>query len=228
MRRGAIVFASLAALGVALLLLVGAGRETKLAFTLGVFPGGPVATLGSGQTGCQAPIDVPEGGAFDAITVPLGTYRRPGSPVAATVTDVTTGRVLARGTLPGGYPDVGERQLERIAVAPTVPEQSRIIVCLRNSGSGRVAIYGNPDIAAPASMLLKDGTPVGADAALRFETRSRSVLSLFGRSADRASLFKAGWVGPWAFWLLAALVVLAVPALITFALVRAERDCPDR
>ena len=224
MRRAVVTFGVLATLAVVSILLVGAGRKTDLAFTLGVFPGGPVTTLAPGQTACQRPIDVPRGGGFDALTVPLGTFRRPGSPVEATVRDTQTGALLARGALPGGYPDIGTRSLERIALSPAVPEDTRIAVCLRNTGTSRVAIYGNADVATSASTLYKDGRPAGADAALSFSRESRSVLSLFGLSADRAALFKAGWVGPWTFWLLAALVALGVPALLAFALARAGRE----
>ena len=224
MRRAVIVFALLAVLAVGAVLLVGAGRRTELAFTLGVTPGGVVTTLAPGQTACQEPIDVPDSGGFDTITVPLGTFKRPGSAIEATVLRVPERRQIAHGALPAGYPDIGARAVERISVAPAVPGNTRIAVCLRNTGAGRVAIFGNADVAAPASTLSKDQRPVGADAALSFARAPRSDLSLFGVSADHAALFKAGWVGPWTFWLLAALVALGVPALLAFALLRAGRE----
>lgn len=224
MRRAVIVFGVLAALAVGAVLLVGATRKTQLAFTLGVTPGGVVTTLAPGQQACQRPIDVPKDGGFDGITVPLGTFHQPGSAVEATVIAVPGRRPLARGTLPAGYPDVGTRKVERIAVSPAVPAGARIAVCLRNTGTGRVAIYGNGDVATSGSTLLKDGRPATADASLSFTRASRSDLSLFGVSADHASLFKAGWVGPWTFWLLAALVALGVPVLLAFALARAGRE----
>lgn len=227
MRRAVVTFGVLATLAVVSILLVGAGRKTDLAFTLGVFPGGPVTTLAPGQTACQRPIDVPRGGGFDAVTVPLGTFRQAGPAVGVTVIALPGRAPLAHGTLAAGYPDIGARSLERIAVSPAVPENTRIAVCLRNAGTSRVAIYGNADVATSASSLYKDGRPAGADAALSFSRESRSVLSLFGLSADRASLFKAGWVGPWTFWLLAALVAVGVPALLAFALARAGRADDD-
>ena len=224
MRRAVVVFALLAALAVAAVLLVGADRKTQLAFTLGVSPGGVVTTLAPGQTACQRPIDVPKGGGFDAITVPLGTFHQPGSAVEATVIALPGRAPLGRGTLAAGYPDVGARALERIPVTPAVREGARVAVCLRNTGDGRVAVYGNGDLATSASTLFKDGRPATADASLAFTREPRSVLSLFGVSADHAALFKAGWVGPWTFWLLAALVALGVPALLAFALARAGRE----
>ncbi len=186
-------------------------------------PGGVVTTLGPGQTACQRPIDVPQGGGFDAITVPLGTFHQPGSAVEATVIAVPGRAPLARGTLAAGYPDVGARAVERIPVSPAVREGARVAVCLRNTGDGRVAVYGNGDLATSESTLFKDGNPVGVDASLAFTRDRRSVLSQFGLSADHAALFKAGWVGPWTFWLLAALLTLGVPALLAFALARSGR-----
>lgn len=224
MRRAVIVFAVLAVLAVGTVLLVGATRRTQLAFTLGVTPGGVVTTLAPGQQACQRPIDVPQDGGFDGIAVPLGTFHRPGPSIEATVVAVPGRRPLARGTLAAGYPDVGTRELERIPVAPAVPEGSRIAVCLRNTGTARVAIYGNGDVATSGSTLLNDSRPAAADASLSFTRASRSDLSLFGVSADRAALFKAGWVGPWTFWLLAALIALGVPVLLAFALARAGRE----
>jgi hypothetical protein len=224
MRRAVGVFVLLAVLAVAGVLLVGATRKTELAFTLGVTPGGIVTTLAPGEQACQRPIDVPKNGGFDGITVPLGTFHQPGSAVEATVIRLPGRSPLARGTLPAGYPDIGARELERIAVTPAVPEGARIAVCLRNTGTGRVAVYGNGDLASPGSTLFKDSRPATADASLSFTRGSRSVLSEFGVSADHAALFKAGWVGPWTFWLLAALVALGVPALLAFALARAARE----
>jgi hypothetical protein len=219
MRRAVVVFLALAALSVGALLLVGAGRDTRLAFTLGLTPGSAVTTLAPGQLACQSAIDVPSGGGFDTIVIPLESG--PGAQIEATVLDALTYRVLARGTPASESADAGGRRVARIHVTPAVGENTRVAVCLRNAGTGRVGVVGNADVAAPSSSLIKDGKPVGADAAFVFERAQRSVLSEFGVSADHAALFQAGWVGPWAFWLLAALVALGVPALLAFALTRA-------
>jgi hypothetical protein len=40
----------------------------------------------------------------------------------------------------------------------------------------------------------------------------------------RAAVFRFGWVGAWTFWTLAALVLIAIPALCALALGRAARD----
>ena len=222
MRRATTVFVVLAVLAVGAVLLVGAGRETELAFTLGVTPGNAVANPGPGEQACQDGIDVPQGGGFDAVTVPLDTFGRTGPPLQVVVRRTGARDVLARGSLPGGYTGAGGATT--IRVTPAVPEGTRIAVCLRNAGSVRVGIRGNADIASPTTTLLQQGKPVGADAALTFVRARRSTLSGFGVSADHAALFKAGWVGPWTFWVLAALVALGVPALLAFALARAGRE----
>ena len=77
MRRAVLVFVALAVLAVASVLLVGARRETPLAFTLGVTPGATVANPGPGVEVCQDGVDVPQGGGFKAVTVPLDTFGRP-------------------------------------------------------------------------------------------------------------------------------------------------------
>ena len=220
MRRAVAVFAALAVLAVGALLLVAASRETRLAFTLGVAPGGVVATLAPGQVACQGAIDVPDGAGFDTITVPLDASGRPAT-IQATVKQAGSPLVLARGTLTGAGTQAGPTSVH---VAPPVAARTRIDVCLRNAGDAPVGVRGNADVAAPSSTLFKQDKPVGADAALSFARAPRSMLSLFGVSADHAAVFKAGWVGPWTFWLLAALVALGVPALLAFALLRAGRE----
>jgi len=42
--------------------------------------------------------------------------------------------------------------------------------------------------------------------------------------ADRAALFRAAWVGPWTYLVLALLVLVAVPVLLVRAVATAERD----
>jgi hypothetical protein len=51
-----------------------------------------------------------------------------------------------------------------------------------------------------------------------------TALSLVPTMFRRAGLFHGGWVGAWTYWLLAALVALAVPALLVRALRDAELD----
>lgn len=218
MRSAVLTLLGLCLAGVLALLIVGGARETRMAFTAGVSSAGAQAAIAPGQTGCQGPLDVPEGGSFDAVEVVLATGAVPGAPARVTVRDAQTGRVLARGRLAGGYLGTAQR---RVAVTPRVAEGRTISVCLRNTGTVPIVPMGNGDAASPPSTYTRNGQPQGVDIAVRFQTEPRSLLSQFGLIADRAALFRAGWVGPWTFWLLAALLTLGVPALLAFALARA-------
>lgn len=226
MRRPVLVLLGLCLAAVLALVVVAGARETRLAFTLGVTPSVALRAIEPGQTGCQGPIDVPAGGAFDAVEIPLGTYRRPGPALAVTVRGEPGGEVLARGRLARGYPDVADG-LQRIALDREVPAGGAITVCLRNAGAARVAPYGNLDISVAFSTYTVDGEPTSSDVAIRFQQPAQSLLSRFGQVADRAALFRPGWVGPWTYWLLAALVALGIPALLAVALrgaLRADAD----
>ena len=73
MRRPVLVLVWLCAPGVPARVGVAGARGARLAFTLGVTPSVALRAIEPGQTGCQGPIDVPAGGAFDAVEIPLGT-----------------------------------------------------------------------------------------------------------------------------------------------------------
>ena len=221
MRKPLPVLVTACVVAVVALLVVGLTQRTSLAFTLGVFPATPAAELNPGQRVCQVPIAVPSGAEFDRIVVKLGTFGKPGPELEASVAD-STGRVISRGTLRGGYADVAQSGEQAIAV-DEVPENSDVDVCLRNRGNVKVAVFGNADAASRTSTAWKDNEPTGNDLTLVFERSPRSVASLFGAMAERASLFKLSWAGAWMFWLLGALVLLAVPAL----LVRAVRGLEE-
>lgn len=219
MRRPAAIAAALCGAAVLAVLAVAALQRNSLAFTLGVYPGLVAVVLDPGQSACQTPVVVPDRSAFDGVEVQLGTFGRPGPAMAVDVRDAATQRVVARGTLPAGYPDVA-RQRTHVVRVGQVAAGRRVAVCLTNRGARKVAIYGNGDAASRTSTALHDGRPTGVDLALVFHRSPRSVLAVLGDAAARASLFKFGWMGAWTFWLLGLLVLLAVPAL----LVRAVRD----
>ena len=162
---------------------------------------------------------VPAGGAFDHVVVKLGTYGRPGPAVAVEVRELGTQRVLGRGLLGAGYPDV-ERAPEHSVAVGEVPAGKHVAVCVIDRGEGKVGVYGSGDIASRRTSATLNGKPIGLDMTMRFERSPRSLLSLVPRMFDRASLFKTGWAGGWTFWLLAALVLLAVPALLVRAVAR--------
>ena len=197
-------------------------RDDRLAFTLGVTNGGPVAVLEPGSRVCQRDIPVPQGGGFDRVRLSLGTFERPGPPVAVTVRD-TGGATIARGTLRGGYPDIASAPSHGVRVGE-VGDERRIAVCVANEGHRKVAVYGNAGIASRTSSAVLDGKPQEYDLNLAFDTRERSIAAEWPAIADRAALFRAAWVGPWTYLVLALLVLVAVPVLLVRAVTTAERD----
>jgi hypothetical protein len=215
MRRPAVIVAVLLAVVVLGVAAAGLHRD-PLAFTLGVVPGAAVATLQPGDELCQQPIAVPPGAGFDRVRFVLGTFGRPGPRVNVTVRDARTDTVLGRGRLPAGYADIGRQPSHDVRVG-SVPAERTVSVCLADRGDVKVALYGNADVAAAGTTATRQGKAQGYDLTLIFLRKPRPVLAEAGAIARRAALFKPGWMGAWTVWLLAALVVLAVPALLVRA-----------
>src|SRR3954464_5329880 len=114
MRRAPALAAAVAVVGIAAVLLVAALQRSSLAFTLGVVRAGPVSVLKTGDRVCQQPIDVPPNGAFSRVGLSVGTFFRAGSPLDVQVEDLDRDRVVATGRLPGGYPDIARRPVDRV------------------------------------------------------------------------------------------------------------------
>jgi hypothetical protein len=222
MRSARLLLVALCAAGTLLVVTLALTRDTTLAFTLGVTNVAPFVRVEPGQTACQRPISVPTGGAFDRIAFTLGTYRRTGPPVDVTVRDAG-GRVVARGRLAGGYPDITAQPRHSVSVG-RVGGGDGLAVCLANGGEHSVAIYGNADAASRTSSAYLGPRPLGVDLNLVFERESRSLATLLPRMLDRASLFRPRVTGPWVYVFLAFLVVVLVPALLASALCNTTDD----
>jgi hypothetical protein len=218
-RTLAAVVAGVAAL--ALLVVLAATQESRLVYTIGAAPAGPVAQPGPGEEACQAPI-APPAEPFDRVVVSLGTFGRPGEPVEVLIRSRSQ-EVLARGRLDGGYPDIAA-QPEHAVPVPRTTLNEATEVCVRNVGARKVAVYGSVGLAHRGSVGRLEERTVG-DIALRLErSEPRSLLAALPDVFDHAATFKAGWVGAWTFWLLAAVVLLAVPLLVARALAGALRE----
>ena len=216
MRRPAWVAAIACVITLLALASVALAQHTRFAFTLGVAPATAAVTLQPGQEACQTPILVPPGGSFDRVVLKLGTFFQAGPDVEVQVRELGTERVLGRGRIAAGYGDVGSVPEHAVGVGD-VREGARVKVCVADRGSRRVAVYGNADAASRTSSATLNGRPTGTDMTMRFETAPRSLASLAGDMAERAALFKTSWAGPWTFWLLALLVLVAVPVLLVRA-----------
>jgi hypothetical protein len=211
MRRLALL--AVVAVGFVALLVSQLSQSTTLAFTLGAAPLAANATVKHGQTVCQRSINVPPHGDFDRVALQIGTNHRPGSELAVVVRR-HSGGVLGHGTLPAGYPDVPSEGGYREIATGDIAAGQPIDVCVENRGPGTVRLYGSGALANRNSDATLDGKPAQYDVAMVFRTDERSRASQIGHAFARASLFRPGFVGPWTYWVLAVLVVIAVPALL--------------
>jgi hypothetical protein len=222
MRKPALLgFLAALAVGAAVLLGLGLTQGSSLAYTPGVTPFAPVVDLRPQQRACVAPVTPPRDTSFERVRVFAGTDGRPGPPLEVTVSPEANRPDLARGRSAGGYRSSGPAPTAATVDVGRVRPTGPVVVCVRNRGSGKVSLFGaGGNASAPASSL--DGTPIGGDVAVRLEhRRSRSVIALGPAMAERASRFKPGWAGPVVIGLLAALVLLGVPALLAVAMRRA-------
>ena len=216
-RRAIAAFAVTLAVGIAFVAWRAGASESTVAFTVGPGPT-PVATIVPPRLEvCQTPIEVLAD--TDAVTFWIRA-KRPGTPLEVTVRD------------PRGRP-LGSDRVRTGAGGPTpatarfapLREGAIVSLCIRNRGSSPVFPSGGEQEADAG--LVSGSRRSGRDFTLLFlRQRSRSALGLVPTIFRRAALFRFGWVGSWTFWALAALVLIAVPALCAYALGRAARD-PD-
>jgi hypothetical protein len=221
MRRRAVVgFVAVFAAGVIGLLATGLTRGSELVYSLGAAPSGAAVNIPAGSVACQGPIGVPDGAAFDRVAFTLGTYFKPGPEIEVEVREAAGGRRLGGGTLPGGYPDIAEAPRHVVTVG-RIATRTALEVCLRNAGTRPVAVYGQPAIASPRTFATLDGQKLAKDMAITLNGEKRSVIAQLPTMADRASLFRAGWVSPLTYLVLALLVLVAVPVLLARGVARA-------
>jgi hypothetical protein len=192
--------------------------DRDIAFTLSVTPDLVAAELEPGDTTCQNPVAVAE--AFDGVRFQVGTYHRPGPPLEVMVRRRGSPGPIASGRLAGGYPDISK---PTVPIRPAVPKDELVAVCVRNRGDRRVALYGGPELAKRRSRATLDGRDLRSDLTLVFTQNQTSALATAPEIFERASLFRPVWIGAWTYWLLLALVLLVVPALLAVALKRAYR-----
>lgn len=225
MRRPVLVLAGFAALAVVVVLVLAGTYQERRAFTLGVVLSGPALNVAPAAEVCQSPVTIPDDQAdFDRVRFTLATLEpRPGPAVDVTLKTLD-GETVARGRVPGGYQPGGE--LPQSVDVGHVTTREPMQVCLKNAGDAPVALFGSGDLASRTSTATLAGAPTGVDVGLSFaHAEPRSGLSLLPAFFDRMALWRAGWIGGWTYWLLAAVVALVVPALLVVAL-RGALDAP--
>jgi 4-amino-4-deoxy-L-arabinose transferase-like glycosyltransferase len=156
----------------------------------------------------------------DGVRLFVGTYGRPGLPLQAVFRD-GSGRVVRRGALAGGYRDATWQVIPFTAAKSSVEVSS---LCVQ-SEAGRVAFAGNEDgTTNPDQELSVGGEPTTTDLSYQLvRSGDRTLFALFPAIFHRASLLRPSWVGPWTYYLAAAVSVLLALAAVGALLVGSDR-----
>lgn len=221
MRSGPVALLAVVAAGLALLAMLALTHGSALVYTLGIQPQLAVANLRPGDIACQAPIRLPRGTTFERV----GLNAAGGRDLEVTVRDPESGRTFRRGVAAPARPPAvaGPPPVVTAAVAPLRTE-GPLTVCAQNRGSAPTALWGTVDTASGDTSASLNGRSLGQDLSVRFErAHEQSLLVLAPKLAERASLFRARWLSPLAYAALAALLLVAVPALLCVALRAAVR-----
>ena len=214
-------FAVVLLAGLAALAVFGFTRGSGLVYSPGVSPQLAVTELPRGARGCQGPLRSPDGAAFDRIAFTVGTAGAPGPPLRVEVVDAAGGRTLGAGSLAGGYPGATE-QVVRIGEVRTGDPVS---VCLIPGAD--VAVFGQAGAASSHTTATVDGADSGVDFAFVLRSAERSLIASAPDIADRAALFRAGWISPVVYLVLALAVIVVAPLLLARGFARAaaaDRD----
>jgi hypothetical protein len=210
-------------LGVAVVLLLAATDQRHLAFSLAVRASEPGVEVQPGQEACQRDVDVEE--PFDSVTILPAAFFHPVPRLELRVLDRESRRTVATGLLGDGYP---ENKATTIRLHPAIPRGRRVDVCFRNAGAWKVAFFSGPGQDNETSFGTLDGRFIQSDIVIDFvRSKPRRTLSMIPDIFRRAALFHPSWVGAWTFWVLAVLLVVAVPAALVGAVrAAAQKDEP--
>jgi len=200
------------AAGLVALAIVLVTDRRHMAFSLAVRPSMPGVVVQPGHEACQRRIDVEE--PFDSITILAAAYFRPYPLLSVRVLDHATRRPIAAGNLGAGHP---ENKVTAIGLHPTVPKGRPVDLCIRNVGAWKLGLFSSAPTDNEPSYATLDGRLIAADILVDFQRPPRTALSLVPDIFRRAALFHPRWMGAWTFWVLAAVLVLVVPTLLSLA-----------
>jgi hypothetical protein len=219
--------------GLLVLVVTGLSIKRNTAFSAGVQPSAPVATARPGRPVCQGPISAPDRFGGVSVFAPVGSGNRPRSALLAIVGSASgngptaSARLKATGAQPSPVLTLSGR------FSGPVPDTSSIKLCLEPVHSaggprpGHLALLGS----SPSSWSgTVSGSRQPTALAITFlAPHPRSVLALVPTMFERASLFRAGWIGAWVFWgLLVALAAAAGIFAVSLAgAVGADAERPE-
>jgi len=221
MRSALIAFVAVLVAGLAVLAALALTHGSALVYTVGVQPQQAVAALNPEDVACQAPLVLPRDAAFERVAVyAVGSDR-----IEVEVYEEGKRSPVRRGfATPGPPPAAGTVPALVRADMPSLRPMAPLTVCVTNRGREQTALWGTVDAASGDTSATLNAQPLGLDVAIDFEhAEETSLLALAPEMAERASLFRARWLSPTAYAVIALLVLAAVPALLAGALRAALR-----
>jgi hypothetical protein len=154
----------------------------------------------------------------DQLRFKVGTYRRPGPPLAVSVRG---GGYRAGTAVAGGYAD----NSTVAADVPAPPSGRLVTVCIGNRGKHKIAFYAAADRAQSRAAVYVAGKRVTPTPMLSFNERSRvSLGERAGVIAGRIAVFRGFLDHSWVVWLLAVSSLFIAPVLIGLGIAAATRD----
>ena len=141
----------------------------------------------------------------------VGTHRQPGPALEA----VFRIRLGVLSDVPHSARGIGTRTWQVLRFSPTQRSVRVSSMCIW-SNTGKVAFAGNFDSTAdPNSVLAVGGKPASGDIAYQLVRSGHETLfRLFPTIFHRASLFRPSWVGAWAYYVAAIVLVLVLLAAV--------------
>ena len=170
------------------------------------------------------------GGAFDRVALSVGTLpaRRRAARRSTSCRTARAARVLGRGALAGGYRTSRHPGAPRGA-GPGVGEGARSPSACSNRGRAQASrSTATPTPRRGSSAFRRTAARANVDLSLVFERAEprASLASELPRMLDRAALFRAQWLGSWAYVMLAAALLVGAPWLVVRALRSAIGGAP--
>ena len=217
-RRGVLLVGALVLVAAVVLTIGWAGRSRE--FVASSPQPSPLfetrfVTVGSGEELCLQDVTAVPGALLAQLRVSINGRE----PVPLTLRMFGSGGYFALARIPPTYRD--DDVLNVPIDGPARPVHAR--ACVRNDGRHAVAFYAAPD-ASPTLAAEIDRSNVDDNPVLRLLEAERGTIGGHAaRIAEQVTVFRPPFVGAWLVWLLALLVVVGLPALVTLALWRALR-----
>jgi hypothetical protein len=213
------------AVGLVALLAVALTQQSSLVYSLSVTPTLQAAGLSDGSRACQGPVRPPKGKAFDRVGFVVTPMPGPQQPVRVEVREAGGGRVVASGQLAGTYTALANgKPREQVVDVGRVETDAPLELCLVGDGDGGTVVLGQGGAASPTSSATLNGKPLASDLTFNLRTSEKSLAAWLPDIAERAARFRAGWVTPGVYWVLALLILVAAPVLLARGVARAATD----